>query len=195
MKCRDLAPSESFTRYSFFHSLLWCLFYLSVLFPSAAAATFFFFSSHWYSDTAASRWQSVKERGGGCHLSVKAALPSSRPGVLGQLASELASVTVVEWTLNNRAYSSALPAWLPGRLAGWLAGWRAGVTRQDGGQSQLQSITFTWGRVRERERGGGEEIELRARAPFSSLFCMLISATLSKGIKICWMRKRGLSTH
>lgn len=59
--------------------------------------------------------------------------------MLGQLASELASVTVEEWTLNNKAYSSALP---PGRLAGWLAG----VTRQDGGQSQLQSITFTWGR-------------------------------------------------
>lgn len=78
----------------------------------------------------------VRRCGGGCHLSVKAALPSSRPGVLGQLASELASVTVEEWTLNNRAYSSALP---PGRLAGWLAG----VTRQDGGQSQLQSITFT----------------------------------------------------
>lgn len=73
------------------------------------------------------RWQSVQERGGGCHLSVKAALPSWRPGVLGQLASELASVTVAEWTLNNRARSPAPP---PGRMAGWLAG----VTRQDGGQ-------------------------------------------------------------
>lgn len=60
---------------------------------------------------------------GGCHLSVKAALPSWRPGVLGQLASELASVTVEEWTLNNRARSAALP---PGRMAAWLAG----VTRR-----------------------------------------------------------------
>lgn len=65
---------------------------------------------------AGPRWQSVKERGGGCHLSVKAVLPSSRPGVLGQLASKLVSVTVEEWMLNNRAYSSALPPdWLASR--------------------------------------------------------------------------------
>lgn len=95
------------------------LFYLTVpvrftLFLPVAAVRIFFFHSLVFR-YAGPRWQSVKERGGGCHLSVKAALPSSRPGVLGQLASELASVTVEEWTLNNRAYSSALP---PGRLAG-----------------------------------------------------------------------------
>lgn len=130
----DLVPQESFTRCSFSVFVLTSL-YFTLLFPSVAAAGSFFFQSLVFR-YAGPRWQSVKERGGGCHLSVKAALPSSRPGVLGQLASELASVTVEEWTLNNRAYSSALP---PGRLAGWLAG----VTRQDGGQSQLQSITFT----------------------------------------------------
>lgn len=119
------------------------------------------------------RWQSAHKRGGGCHLSVKAAPPSSRPGVLGQLASELASVTVEEWTLNNRARSSALP---PGRMAGWLAG----VTRQDGGQSQA-TIHYFYLR-----KGGG--VELRARAPFSALSCMLIPAALRKGTEICWLR-------
>lgn len=85
-----------------------------MLLSVAAVRTFFFFIG--IQIYAGLRWQSVKERGGGCHLSVKAALPSSRPGVLGQLASELASVTVEEWMLNNRAYSSWPPR--PGRLAG-----------------------------------------------------------------------------
>lgn len=146
------------------------LFYLTV--PVGCCIKEIFFNSLVFRH-AGLRWQSVKERGGGCHLSVKAALPSSRPGVLGQLASELASVTVEEWTLNNRASSSALPP-------GWLAGWLAGVTRQDGGQSRLQSITFTWGRG-EAERAREGEIELRAGAPFSTLFCMLIPPALRKG--------------
>lgn len=95
---------------------------------------------------AGPRWQSVKERGGGYHLSVKAALPSSRPGVLGQLASELASVTVEEWTLNNRARSVAL------RPAGWLAAGRRDAT---GRGPEPATIHYFYlrkrgGRVRER---------------------------------------------
>lgn len=120
--------------------LLLCLLYFILLFLFTAAVR----SYSLVFRQAGPGWQSVKERGGGCHLSVKAALASSRPGVLGQLASELASVTVEEWMLNNRARSAALPP-----------GWLAGVTRQGWGQSQLQSITFTWGRgeaERERER-------------------------------------------
>lgn len=107
---------------------------------AAAAATFF--PSHWYSDTPASMWQSVQERGGGCHLSVKAALPSSRLGVLGQPASELASVTVVEWTLNNRARSSALPAW----PAGWLA------SRRDATGRRPEPATIHYFHLRKSER-------------------------------------------
>lgn len=108
-----------------------------------------------------------------------------RPGVPGQLASELASVTVEEWTLNNRAYSSALP---PGRLAGWVAG----VTRQ-GRRPEPATIHYFYlrkrgGRARGRGRGRGREIALRAGAPFSALFCMLIPPALRKGIRICWLR-------
>lgn len=98
--------------------LLLCLLYFILLFLFTAAVRRVFLNSLVFRQ-AGPGWQSVKERGGGCHLSVKAALASSRPGVLGQLASELASVTVEEWMLNNRARSAALP---PGRLAGWLAG-------------------------------------------------------------------------
>lgn len=121
------------------------------------------------------RWQSVQERGGGCHLSVKAALPSWRPGVLGQLASELASVTVAEWTLNNRAHSPAPP---PGRMAGWLAG----VTRQDGGQRRATIHYFYL-----RKSGKGERERLSwGRSTFQrALCCMLIPAALGKAAATC----------
>lgn len=163
------------------------LFHLAVP-VSCCSQVFVFFPQSLVFRYAGRRWQSVQERGGGCHLSVKAPPPSSRPGVLGQLASELASVTVEEWTLNNRARSSALP---PGRMAGWLAG----VTRQDGGQSQATIHYFYLRKRGGGGREGGREIELRARAPFSALCCMLIPAALRKGAKNLLAEIRGLSTH
>lgn len=96
---------------------MFIIFYLALPVHCRSKELLFFYSLVFRQ--AGPGWQSVKEHGGGCHLSVQAALASSRPGVLGQSASELASVTVEEWMLNNRARSAALPP-----------GWLAGVTRQ-----------------------------------------------------------------
>lgn len=96
---------------------MFIIFYLALPVHCCSKELLFFYSLVFRQ--AGPGWQSVKERGGGCHLSVQAALASSRPGVLGQSASELASVTVEEWMLNNRARSAALPP-----------GWLASVTRQ-----------------------------------------------------------------
>lgn len=135
---------QSFTRCSF-HCYNLCLLYFTSLFLFTAVSFFFFLYSLVFRH-AGPRWQSVKERGGGCHLSVKAVLPSLRPGVLGQLASKLVSVTVEEWMLNNRAYSSALPP-------GWLASRRDATGRRP----EPATIHYFYLRKkggRARERGG-----------------------------------------
>lgn len=115
--------------------------------------------------------------GGECYLSVKVALSSWRPQCARTAGLR---VSKRKGTLNNRACGAALPR---ARPDGWPVGWLTSRRDATGRRPELCYNPLLLP-AEEREAGAEREIELRTRAPFSALLCMLIQAAA----QICRLR-------